>query len=111
MHIAFAKPQYLTRDEVPEDVVAEERQTLLDITKAEGKPEAAWPKIVEGRLTGWYKERVLVDQPFVRDDKLTVRSARRGRRGHDRPLRPAVHRRVRPVPATASGVAGKGMDR
>ena len=42
------------------------------ITKAEGKPEAAWPKIVEGRLTGWYKERVLLDQPFVRDDKLTV---------------------------------------
>jgi elongation factor Ts len=52
--------------------VAEERETLLGITKAEGKPEAAWPKIVEGRLTGWYKERVLVDQPFVRDDKLTV---------------------------------------
>jgi elongation factor Ts len=72
VHIAFAKPQYLTRDEVPEDVVAEERETLLNITKAEGKPEAAWPKIVEGRLTGWYKERVLVDQPFVRDDKLTV---------------------------------------
>jgi elongation factor Ts len=72
VHIAFAKPQYLTRDEVPEDLVAEERQTLLGITKAEGKPEAAWPKIVEGRLTGWYKERVLLDQPFVRDDKQTV---------------------------------------
>jgi elongation factor Ts len=72
VHIAFAKPQYLTRDEVPEELVAEERETLLNITKAEGKPEAAWPKIVEGRLTGWYKERVLVDQPFVRDDKLTV---------------------------------------
>ena len=72
MHIAFAKPQYLTRDEVPEDLVAEERETLLNITKAEGKPEQAWPKIVEGRLNGWYKERVLLDQPFVRDDKLTV---------------------------------------
>jgi elongation factor Ts len=72
VHIAFAKPQYLTRDEVPEDVVEEERQTLLGITKAEGKPEAAWPKIVDGRLTGWYKERVLLDQPFVRDDKQTV---------------------------------------
>jgi elongation factor Ts len=72
VHVAFAKPQFLTRDEVPEQVVAEERQTLLDITKAEGKPEQAWPKIVEGRLTGWYKERVLVDQPFVRDDKVTV---------------------------------------
>jgi elongation factor Ts len=72
VHVAFAKPQYLTRDDVPEDVVEEERRTLLDITKAEGKPEAAWPKIVEGRLNGWYKERVLVDQPFVRDDKQTV---------------------------------------
>jgi elongation factor Ts len=72
VHIAFAKPQYLTRDEVPDEVVAEERETLLNITKAEGKPEQAWPKIVEGRLTGWYKERVLLDQPFVRDDKVTV---------------------------------------
>ena len=72
VHVAFAKPQYLTRDEVPEEVVAEERETLLKITKAEGKPEAAWPKIVEGRLNGWYKERVLLDQPFVRDDKQTV---------------------------------------
>jgi elongation factor Ts len=44
----------------------------MNITKAEGKPEAAWPKIVEGRLGGWYKERVLLDQPFVRDDKQTV---------------------------------------
>ncbi len=72
VHIAFAKPQYLTRDEVPEDVVADERETLLKITKAEGKPETAWPKIVEGRLNGWYKERVLLDQAFVRDDKQTV---------------------------------------
>lgn len=72
VHIAFAKPQYLTRDEVPEDVVAEERDTLLNITRAEGKPEAAWPKIVEGRLNAWYKERVLLEQPFVRDDKQTI---------------------------------------
>ena len=72
VHIAFAKPQYLSRDQVPAAIVDEERETLLNITKAEGKPEAAWPKIVEGRLTGWYKERVLVDQAFVRDDKQTV---------------------------------------
>jgi elongation factor Ts len=72
VHIAFAKPQYLTRDEVPEAEVAEERTTLLNITKAEGKPEAAWERIVDGRLDGWYKERVLLDQPFVRDDKQTV---------------------------------------
>jgi elongation factor Ts len=72
VHIAFAKPQYLTREDVPDDVVEEERQTLLGITKAEGKPEAAWPKIVEGRLNGWYKERVLLEQPFVRDEKQTI---------------------------------------
>jgi elongation factor Ts len=72
VHIAFAKPQYLTREDVPPDAVDDERQTLLNITKAEGKPEAAWPKIVEGRLNGWYKERVLLEQPFVRDEKQTI---------------------------------------
>src|SRR5512138_1921922 len=72
VHIAFAKPQYRAREEVPAGAVEEERQTLLNITKAEGKPEAAWPKIVEGRLDGWYKERVLLEQPFVRDEKQTI---------------------------------------
>ena len=72
VHVAFAKPQYLRREDVPADAVEEERETLLSITKAEGKPEAAWPKIVEGRLNGWYKERVLLEQPFVRDEKQTV---------------------------------------
>jgi elongation factor Ts len=72
VHVAFAKPQYLARDEVPAEAVEDERQTLLSITKAEGKPEAAWPKIIEGRLNGWYKERVLLEQPFVRDEKQTI---------------------------------------
>jgi elongation factor Ts len=72
VHVAFAKPEYLRREDVPAEVVDEERETLLKVTKAEGKPEAAWPKIVEGRLTGWYKERVLLDQPYVRDEKQTV---------------------------------------
>ena len=72
VHIAFAKPSYLNRDEVPADDVERERQALLDITKAEGKPEQAWPKIVEGRVNAWYKERVLLEQGFVRDDKQTV---------------------------------------
>jgi elongation factor Ts len=72
VHVAFAKPQYLARDEVPADAIEDERQTLLNITKAEGKPEAAWPKIIEGRLNGWYKERVLLEQPFVRDEKQTI---------------------------------------
>ncbi len=72
VHIAFAKPPYLTRDEVPADAVEKERQALLDITKAEGKPEQAWPKIVEGRLNAWYKDQVLLEQGFVRDDKTSI---------------------------------------
>jgi elongation factor Ts len=72
VHIAFTKPAYLSRDEVPADEVAAERATLETISRNEGKPEAALPKIVEGRLTGWFKERVLLDQPYVRDDKKTI---------------------------------------
>jgi elongation factor Ts len=71
-HIAFTKPQYLSRDEVPADRVAEERQVLESITRNEGKPEAALPKIVEGRLNGFFKEQVLLDQDYVKDNKLSV---------------------------------------
>lgn len=62
LHIAFAKPRYLTRDEVPEEDVAKERAALLEITKSEGKPEAAWDKIVEGRVNAWFGESVLLEQ-------------------------------------------------
>ncbi len=72
VHIAFTKPAYLSRDDVPADEVAAERATLETISRNEGKPEAALQKIVEGRLTGWFKERVLLDQPYVRDDKKTI---------------------------------------
>jgi elongation factor Ts len=72
VHIAFTKPPHLTRDEVPAEEVEKERQALLEITKAEGKPEQAWPKIVEGRLGAWYQDRVLLEQKFVRDEKKTV---------------------------------------
>jgi elongation factor Ts len=72
VHIAFTKPPYLSRDEVPADDVDKERKALLDITKAEGKPEQAWPKIVEGRLNAWYQDRVLLEQKFVRDEKQTI---------------------------------------
>jgi elongation factor Ts len=73
-HIAFARPSYITRAEVPSDDVAAERETVERIARNEGKPEAALPKIVEGRLGGWYKERVLLDQPYVRDEKQTIAS-------------------------------------
>lgn len=72
VHIAFTKPPYLSRDEVPADEVEKERESLLAITKAEGKPEQAWPKIVEGRINGWYKERVLLEQGYVKDEKQTI---------------------------------------
>ena len=71
-HIAFARPLYIHRDDVPEAEVSAERTTIEKIALNEGKPEASLPKVVEGRLNGWYKERVLVDQPFVKDEKQTI---------------------------------------
>jgi elongation factor Ts len=72
VQIAFTKPAYLSRDEVPADEVAAERATVTEISRNEGKPEAAMEKIVEGRMTGWFKERVLLDQSYVRDEKQTI---------------------------------------
>ena len=72
VHVAFARPSYLRREDVPEAEVADERATVEAISRAEGKPEAALPKIVEGRMNGWYRERVLVEQPYAKDEKQTV---------------------------------------
>jgi elongation factor Ts len=72
VHIAFAKPPYLTRDQVPADEVDRERANLEGITRAEGKPEKAIDKIVEGRLNAWFKDQVLLEQPYVKDDKQTI---------------------------------------
>lgn len=72
VHIAFARPKYLTRDEVPADVVEAERKTLETITLNEGKPEQAVPKIVEGRLNGFFKDVCLLEQPYAKDDKQSV---------------------------------------
>ena len=60
------------RDDVPADIVAKEREVLEELSRNEGKPENALPKIVEGRLNGFYKDVVLLEQPFVRDPKTTV---------------------------------------
>jgi elongation factor Ts len=73
VHIAFARPKYLTRDDVPADVVAQEYETLTAMTRNEGKPEQAIPKIVEGRLNGFFKEVALLDQPYAKDDKQTIK--------------------------------------
>jgi elongation factor Ts len=72
VHIAAYAPTYLTRDEVPADLVENERRIADETARAEGKPEAALTKIVEGRLTGFFKESVLVDQAFAKDAKKSV---------------------------------------
>lgn len=72
VHIAFARPKYLSRTDVPADVVDHERQTLETISRNEGKPEAALPKIIEGRLNGFYKDVALLDQPYAKDDKQSI---------------------------------------
>ena len=72
VHIAFAKPLCISRDEVPAAEVDAERATVESISRNEGKPEAALPKIIEGRMNGWYKERVLLEQPYAKDEKQSI---------------------------------------
>ena len=72
VHVAAYSPTYLTREDVPAETVENERRIADETARAEGKPEQALPKIVEGRLTGFFKEIVLVDQPFAKDPKQTV---------------------------------------
>jgi len=72
VHIAFARPKYLRREDIPADVVEAERKTLETLTRNEGKPEQALPKIVEGRLQGFYKQVALLDQPYAKDDKQSI---------------------------------------
>lgn len=73
MQIAAMRPTYLTREEVPAEVVAKEREIAEATAREEGKPEQALPKIIEGRLNGFFKEVVLLDQPSVTDSKKTVK--------------------------------------
>ncbi|WP_062301238.1 translation elongation factor Ts [Demequina subtropica] len=72
MHTAAYSPAYLTREDAPEETVANERRVAEEVSRAEGKPEAALPKIIEGRLNGWFKENVLLEQAFAKDPKTTV---------------------------------------
>ncbi|MGH3675270.1 MAG: translation elongation factor Ts [Mycobacterium sp.] len=74
LQIAALKAKYLTRDDVPEDIVANERRIAEETARNEGKPEQALPKIIEGRLTGFFKDVVLLDQPSVSDSKKTVKA-------------------------------------
>jgi elongation factor Ts len=72
VHIAAFSPNHLTRDDVDADVVATERRIAEETARNEGKPEAALEKIVEGRVTGFFKENVLLEQDFAKDNKLSV---------------------------------------
>jgi len=74
LQIAALKAKYLTRDDVPGDLVETERRVAEETAKAEGKPEQALPKIVQGRLTGFFKDVVLLDQPSVSDSKKSVKA-------------------------------------
>jgi elongation factor Ts len=74
LQIAALKAKYLTREDVPEDVVANERRIAEETARNEGKPEQALAKIVDGRVTGFYKDVVLLDQPSVSDNKKTVKA-------------------------------------
>jgi elongation factor Ts len=71
-HIAAMSPLYLSREDVPEDVVANERRIAEETAREEGKPEQALPKIIEGRVNGFFKDVCLIDQPWVRDNKKTI---------------------------------------
>ena len=74
LQIAALKARYLTREDVPEDLIVNERRIAEETAKAEGKPEAALSKIVDGRITGFYKDAVLLDQPSVSDNKKSVKA-------------------------------------
>jgi elongation factor Ts len=72
MHIAASKPQVLSKEDLPAAEVDKEREILSEAARNEGKPENIIAKMVEGRLRNFFAERVLLEQPFVKDDKLTI---------------------------------------
>ena len=71
-HISFADPQFLTSDEIPAETVENERRIVEEISRGEGKPEAALPKIVEGRVAAFFKQVALLDQDYAKDNKQSV---------------------------------------
>ncbi|TAM71259.1 MAG: elongation factor Ts [Microbacteriaceae bacterium] len=71
-HISFANPEYLAREDVPADAVENERRIVEEISRNEGKPEAALPKIIEGRLHAYFKQVALLEQDYAKDNKLAV---------------------------------------
>ncbi len=74
LHVASAAPRWIARDEVPVEIVEQERAVFETMSRNEGKPEQALPKIIEGRLSGFFKDNVLLEQGFVREPKVSVAS-------------------------------------
>ncbi len=72
VHIAALSPKYFSRDDVPAELVENERRIAEDTAKNEGKPEQAIPKIIEGRVNGFFKENCLLDQGFAKEPKQSV---------------------------------------
>jgi elongation factor Ts len=72
MHIAAAAPRWISREEVPAELLQQEKDVALEQARNEGRPEVAWDKIVEGRLNAFYKENVLLEQAWVREPKTSI---------------------------------------
>jgi elongation factor Ts len=77
-HISFAAPQYVKREDVPQADVDNERRIVEEISRNEGKPDAALPKIVEGRLGAYFKQVALLEQEYARDNKQSVGQVLKG---------------------------------
>ncbi|WP_131768309.1 translation elongation factor Ts [Candidatus Protofrankia californiensis] len=73
-HIAAADPLYVTAEQIPNEVIEQEKKIYEAAAREEGKPDQALPKIVEGRLNGYVKSVVLLEQAWVRDGKITIRA-------------------------------------
>jgi len=73
MQIAAAKPLYVKKEDVPQEVIDKEKEIYLAQAKSSGKPEKVWDKIVEGKLESFYQEVCLYEQPFIKDSKLRVK--------------------------------------
>jgi elongation factor Ts len=74
MQVAAMRPQYVSRDDVPEEIVSKEREIAEATAREEGKPDQALPRIIEGRVNGFFKDVVLLDQPSVQDSKKNVKA-------------------------------------
>jgi elongation factor Ts len=72
MHVAASDPEWLTVEDVPQDALGKEKEIQMEILRKEGKPEEMLEKIVEGKLGKFYEEKVLLKQPFIKDDSKTI---------------------------------------